>query len=386
MSNDWQETLKFAQDVRHELHRQPELSWSEHSTADRIRSLLTDMGIRWRRCADTGTVAIINEQGTTPAVALRADIDALPIHEATDVGWSSEISGCMHACGHDGHTATLIAAARWLKQHEDVLDRQVVLLFQPAEEGGHGAREMIKDGALEGVSEIYGWHNWPALPYGTMSCPDGLVMCGNGTFDITLTGKGGHASQPEVCDDVVLAGSAIVVALQQAISRRLPPQANAVLSVTQFNAGNAPTVMADKAALSGSIRVPDEETRALLNKAITDIAKHTAEAHNTDCMVTHHGRYQATINHADQATTARQAWSELYGDQALNHGKPMPVMASEDFSYYLQALPGAFALIGSDDGNRRPHPCHSPHYDFNDRLIGDVCRWFCRLSGMRTPP
>ena len=167
----------------------------------------------------------------------------------------------MHACGHDGHTAVLLATARWLKLHENALSRQVILLFQPAEEGGHGAREMIREGALEGVSEIYGWHNWPALPYGTMACPDELVMCGNGTFDIRLSGKGGHASQPEVCNDVVLAGSAIVVALQQVVSRRLPPQANAVVSVTQFNAGNAPTVMADSATIAGSIRVPDEQPR-----------------------------------------------------------------------------------------------------------------------------
>ncbi|KZZ11730.1 peptidase M20, partial [Oleibacter sp. HI0075] len=296
MSDDWQETLNFAKNIRRELHQRPELSWEEHATAEKIRTVLTDLGIRWKKCATTGTVAVLNEQGSTPAIALRADIDALPINEDTDADWSSTSSGCMHACGHDGHTAVLLATARWLKLHESELSRQVILLFQPAEEGGHGAREMIREGALEGVSEIYGWHNWPAFPYGTMACPDGLVMCGNGTFDIELSGKGGHASQPEACTDVVLAGSAIVVALQQVVSRRLPPQANAVVSITQFNAGSAPTVLANSATIAGSIRVPDEATRELINQSITMTAENTAAAYGVECQVTHHGRYQATIN------------------------------------------------------------------------------------------
>ncbi|MEK9712761.1 MAG: N(2)-acetyl-L-2,4-diaminobutanoate deacetylase DoeB2 [Thalassolituus sp.] len=386
MSNDWQDTLDFARNLRHELHRHPELSWQEQATAKRIRDILDNLNIRWRRCADTGTVALINESGTTPAIALRADIDALPIIENSGATWASDHPGCMHACGHDGHTAALIATAKWLKLHESDLQRQVVLIFQPAEEGGHGAREMIAAGALEGVGEIYGWHNWPALPYGTMACPDGLVMCGNGTFSIDIKGRGGHASQPEVCDDVVLAGAAIVQALQQIVSRRLAPQNNAVISITQFNAGSAPTVMADSAKIQGSIRIPDEPTREQINALITDTAKHTAAAYNTECTVIHTPRYQATINHPLQATNAREVWQDIYGRSAMEHGQKMPVMASEDFSYYLREIPGAFALIGSDEGKHTPHPCHSPHYDFNDRLIEDVCRWFCRLTGMRTPP
>ncbi|MEQ3693678.1 MAG: N(2)-acetyl-L-2,4-diaminobutanoate deacetylase DoeB2 [Alcanivorax sp.] len=386
MSNDWQDTLEFARDFRHQLHAQPELSWQENNTTEAIRTELNRLDIRWRTCTKTGTVALINESGTTPAIALRADIDALPIHETSGVAWASETEGCMHACGHDGHTAALIATARWLKLHEHELERQVILIFQPAEEGGHGAREMIKAGALEGVGEIYGWHNWPALPYGTMACPDDLVMCGNGTFTIEVHGRGGHASQPEACNDVVLASSAIIMALQQIVSRRLAPQTNAVISVTQIEAGTAPTVMSDKALISGSIRIPNENTRSLLNALITETAHHTAVAYGVECSITHKTRYQATINHPEQATNARATWAELYGDSAMQHGQPMPVMASEDFSYYLREIPGAFALIGSRDGIHDPHPCHSPRYDFNDRLIGEVCRWFCRLTGMRTPP
>jgi amidohydrolase len=285
MSNDWQDTLEFARDFRHQLHAQPELSWQENNTTEAIRTELNRLDIRWRTCTKTGTVALINESGTTPAIALRADIDALPIHETSGVAWASETEGCMHACGHDGHTAALIATARWLKLHEHELERQVILIFQPAEEGGHGAREMIKAGALEGVGEIYGWHNWPALPYGTMACPDDLVMCGNGTFTIEVHGRGGHASQPEACNDVVLASSAIIMALQQIVSRRLAPQTNAVISVTQIEAGTAPTVMSDKALISGSIRIPNENTRSLLNALITETAHHTAVAYGV-CVFT----------------------------------------------------------------------------------------------------
>lgn len=387
MSNDWQDNIAFAQAFRRTLHQHPELSWQEHNTATSIRSELDKLDIPWRACAGTGTLAWINPQGTSPAIALRGDIDALPITEETNLEWQSTTPGCMHACGHDGHTATLLATARWLKKHEHELERIIVLLFQPAEEGGHGAREMIADGALDDVSEIYGWHNWPALPYGTFACPDDLVMCGNGTFTIQLEGKGGHASQPEACADPVLAASAVTLALQQICSRRLSPQTAAVISVTRIHTGDQLTVIPQYADLAGSIRVPDEATRHTINQLITEVATQTAASYGVKCEVLHHGRYGATINHPMQAQTARECWQALYGEESLAHGQSMPIMASEDFSYYLQHKPGAFALIGSNDGRgHHDAPCHSPNYDFNDRLINDVCRWFCRLTGMKTPP
>jgi len=388
MSNDWKDTIATAQVFRRELHANPELSWLELGTAAAIRARLDDLHIPWQACAGTGTIATINPDGTTPAIALRGDIDALPIHEQTGKDWQSTREGCMHACGHDGHTATLMAAARWLKHNEDELKQKIILLFQPAEEGGHGAREMIAAGALQGVGEIYGWHNWPALPYGTMACPDDLVMCGNGTFKITLTGRGGHASQPEACADPLLAASAINIALQQIVSRRLAPQKSAVISVTSIHGGDALTVIPQTSEVAGSIRVPDEETRTTIKELITDISVQTAGAYGVKCEVEHSRRYSATINHPAQAAHARAIWQELYGAEALLHGQSLPIMASEDFSYYLQEIPGAFALIGSNDGPGKGHDisCHSPEYDFNDRLIEDVCRWFCRLSGMKTPP
>jgi hippurate hydrolase len=386
MSDVWQDTITTAETIRREFHAHPEMGWQEHRTAQRVREILSSLNIVWRSCAGTGTVGILNPNGTAaPHIALRGDMDALPIHEATLKAWSSMNEGCMHACGHDGHTATLLAAAKWLKYHEAQLTGPVSLIFQPAEEGGHGAREMINDGALDGVDEIYGWHNWPAIPFGQMLCPDGLVMCGNGTFKITLHGQGGHASQPELCRDPVLAASAITLNLQQIISRRLAPQQAAVISVTSIEAPSAPTVIPQNAVLGGSIRVPDRKTRDEIYRLITEISQQTAASYGVVAEVENFPRYDATINHPVQATQMRSLWQELNGADSLDFVTATPIMASEDFSYYLQHIPGAFALIGSDDGPDHQVPCHSPYYDFNDRLIPAVTRLFSRLVGVGVP-
>lgn len=385
MSDLWQDTIDFAQHLRHDLHQNPELGWQEQQTANRIRACLDDLDIGWRACAGTGTVAVLNAAGQGTHIALRGDIDALPIHEQTGKQWHSRQAGCMHACGHDGHTATLMAAARWLKLHENQLAGPVTLLFQPAEEGGHGAREMIADGALADVDAVYGWHNWPALGFGQMLCPDGIVMCGNGTFQIAVHGQGGHASQPELCRDPVLAASAIVQSMQQVVSRRLPPQQAAVVSITSFEAPSAPTVIPAKATLGGSIRVVDRQMRDTVNALIREVAEHTARSFGCSAETRILPRYDATINHAAQADKMRRCWQELYGDNTLDLNTARPIMASEDFSYYLQVVPGAFALIGSDDGPEHQAPCHSPHYDFNDRLIAQVTRLFARLAGAPLP-
>lgn len=385
MSEYWQDTIASAQTLRRHLHAHPELGWQEQQTAELIRQRLDELGISWRACANTGTVAILNPSGKGTHIALRGDIDALPIHEDTPHEWASTIDGCMHACGHDGHTATLMAAASWLKHCEAELNGPVSLIFQPAEEGGHGAREMIADGALDGVDVIFGWHNWPALPFGKLICPDDIVMCGNGTFSITIQGKGGHASQPELCRDPVLAASATVIALQQIVSRRLAPQQSAVVSVTSIEAPSGATVIPQTATIGGSIRVPDRATRDQVNQLIIEICESTAQSYGVSSRVEIHPRYDATINHSEPAQSVRQLWQQDWGESALEHNLHVPIMASEDFSYYLQTIPGAFALIGADDGPQHQPPCHSPHYDFNDRLIPRVLRLFARLVGVSTP-
>src|SRR5690606_13557971 len=204
----------------------------------------------------------------------------------------------------------LYATARWLKHHQHLLKAPVTLIFQPAEEGDHSAAKMIADGALQGDDENYGWHNWPAIPFGHIVCPDGLVMCGNSTFRLTVNGRGGHASQPELCRDPVLAASAITLALQQIISRRLAPQQAAVVSVTSFEAPSGDTIIPQQAVLGGSIRMPDSQTKNQILELIRDISQQTARAYGVECDVDITPRYNATINHPQQAQRVRQLWAE----------------------------------------------------------------------------
>lgn len=386
MLSIWTDIATQATDFRRRLHQVPELTWQEHATAGAIRTELDHLGISWRACAGTGTVGRLAPGANGRHIALRADIDALPIDEVSGKDWSSGTPGIMHACGHDGHTATLLAVARWLKTCEDALPGPVTLLFQPAEEGGHGAREMIRDGALEGVDWVFGWHNWPAIPFGQAVCPDGPVMGANGIFEIQLKGSGGHASQPEACRDPVLAGSALVQDLQQVVSRRLAPQAAAVVSVTTFEAGGAITAIPDSARLAGSVRVGRNEDRDAVAEHLEQIAVSVAATHRVEARVTFTPRYYATVNHPEAAAHCRGALGRVLGADWRDVSLPVPIMASEDFSYYLREVPGAFALIGADDGQGHHEPCHSPRYDFNDRLIDPVGRLFADLVGAAVEP
>jgi amidohydrolase len=381
----WQDLTHAAVALRRRLHREPELAWSETRTAATVRDELDRAGIAWRTCADTGTVATLAPEAPGRHVALRADLDAMPITEATAVDWASIHDDRMHACGHDGHTATLLAAASWLQRHEAALPGPVTLLFQPAEEGGHGAKRMIDEGALTGVDTIFGWHNWPAIPFGRAVCPDGPVMSANATFRIEVVGQGGHASQPEAVRDPVLAAAAITMALQQIVARRLPPQQAAVVSVSSIEAPSGPTVTPDRATIGGSIRVADTRARDHVGSMITQIARDTARAHGVDAEVEFSPRYGATVNHPAAAAELRTVLATELGDGWSSPATAVPVMASEDFSYYLAEVPGAFTLVGAGDGGDHDAPCHSPLYDFNDDLIGPVGRVLVRLGGAPLP-
>lgn len=385
MPDEWNGLIEAAVALRRDLHRQPELTWSEKQTAATIRAQLSAADIPWRACAEHGTIAMLAADARGRHVALRADIDALPISEASNVAWSSQVDGQMHACGHDGHTATAVASVLWLKHYEKDLPGPVSVLFQPAEEGGHGARKMIEDGALEGIDVIFGWHNWPAIPFGRAVCPDGPVMSANGTFRITVTGRGGHASQPELCRDPVLAAAAITMALQQVVSRRIAPQKATVLSVTSIEAPSMDTIIPHEARLGGSIRLSDDSLRGEIGKLITQVAEDTARAHGVEAQVEMFTRYGATVNHAAEAEAYRAALADEFGPEWCASDTPIPIMASEDFSYYLKEIPGAFALVGADDGKGHDFPCHSPHYDFNDALIPRMARIYARLVGAPLP-
>lgn len=388
----WQTIVQTATEIRHALHQNPELTWQEEKTAETIRDWLTQLDISWQAYAKYGTVARFKNQSQGKHLAFRADIDALPIQEDNHLSYCSTKAGKMHACGHDGHTAALLGFAMWLKENENRLNQPISLIFQPAEEGGHGAKKMLDEGALAGIDEIYGWHNWPALPLGTALCPDGPVMSGNGTFHVKLVGKGGHASQPEATHDPVLAAAAITLNLQQIVSRRLPPQAAVVVSVTTLVADSDVTITPETVRLEGGIRLSDPQYRPELNQLITQIAEDTAKAYGVKAEVEMRPRYEATINHVDAAASYRQAIHNVLGATAAKSDLLLPLMASEDFSYYLQQIPGAFALIGMAEHNSEQnsaaqfhYPCHSPNYEFNDKLLSTVIQIFSQIAGLPTP-
>lgn len=379
---DWQENVAQTIGFRRKLHGIPELRWQEEQTVSFIKEQLTCAGIAWRSCAQTGVVAYLAQGLRGRKLGFRADMDGLALNERSDAAWTSKHHGIMHGCGHDGHMAALLGAALWMKQHEEDLTGPVTLLFQPAEEGGHGAREMILDGALETIDVIYGWHNWPAIPFGKAVCPSGPVMAANGSFHITLAGRGGHASQPELCRDPVLAAAALTVDLQQIVSRRLAPQDAAVVSVTSINAPSGETTIPDTAVLGGTVRGGTTELVQKIGLWIENITASTAAAYDVGYEVSISPRYPATVNNAEAAKNMSSVLMDILGNEWCCSDIAVPLMASEDFSYYLEKIPGAFALVGAGDNGAFSVPCHNVRYDFNDGLLEPMMKVFLRLAGL----
>lgn len=365
---------------RRQLHRRPELLFALEETAAAVRRELTRLGIAWRPCAGTGTVADLGP-ATGRRIALRADLDALPLAECTGLPWASEKPGLMHACGHDGHTASLVAAAAWLKSRETELPGPVRLLFQPAEEGGHGAREMIADGCLDGVDLVFGYHNWPHIPYGRAACPLGPVMAANGEWSATITGRGGHAAAPHQCIDPILAGAHFVTLVQQLVSRQVAPQDAAVVTVTCFHGGTADNIIPESVALVGTVRAGTTAQRDALVTKVEQTLLAACAPSGATATFTYSPCYPATVNHAAAASLARIALrAELGADWEWSDG--VPLMAAEDFGYYLAAKPGAYVLLGAGRVGQPVHGCHSAYFDFNDDLIPVVARLWARIVGL----
>lgn len=377
----WHELIKTAVAIRRELHKIPEPCWQEVATSAVIGKRLDQLGVSWRRCAKTGIVAYVAQGQSGEHLALRADMDGLVLEEAGNAPWKSTVHGYMHGCGHDGHMATMLATVEWLKKHEAALPGPVSFLFQPAEEGGHGARAMIADGALEGVDKIFGWHNWPTIPFGRAVCPAGPVMAANASFKIVIKGSGGHASQPELCRDPVLAAAAVTIGLQQIVSRRLPPQQSAVVSVTSIDARSAETIIPDQAVLAGSVRMETTGDLQLIGELIESTSQSIATGYNVEAKVEFAPRYPAVVNDPTQAGIVQGILGEVFGDCWLHTETRVPLMASEDFSYYLEKVPGAFAIAGAGDGGLFTVPCHNSRYIFNDNLIEPMVRVMVRLAG-----
>lgn len=355
---------------RHELHAHPELAYEERRTAAFVAERLRSFGLDpVEGLAETGVVAVLEgRRGEGPMIALRADMDALPIPEANTFAHASREPGKMHACGHDGHTAMLLAAAELLAG-DPAFAGTVVFVFQPAEEGGGGAKRMVEEGFFERypVREIYGMHNWPGLPVGQFAVHSGPVMAGTERFRIVLRGRGTHAAMPHLGDDVIAAGAALVQSLQTVVSRRVDPLQAAVLSVTQFHAGHAFNVIPAEAELAGTVRAFSPELFSRIREALERIGQGVASAYGLSLDVEWDEGYPPTINTASAAARCAEAAVALVGAQNVCR-EALPSMGAEDFAFFLQHRPGAYVWIGNGPGEGG---CllHSPHYDFNDELL-----------------
>ncbi len=362
--------------IRRDIHAHPELCFKEQRTSDLVAKQLTDWGIPIHRgLGTTGVVAILKNGNSSRAVGLRADIDALPITEKNGFAHKSLFTGKMHACGHDGHTAMLLAAAKHLSKHRN-FDGTVYLIFQPAEEGGGGAREMIKEGLFEQfpMEAIFGAHNWPGMKAGQFALKSGPAFASSNEFKLVIRGKGSHAAMPHNGIDPVPVACQIVNAFQTIISRNKRPIDAGVISVTMIHTGEATNVVPDSCEMQGTVRTFTLEVLDLIEKRMKEVAEHTCAAFGAECDFEFKRNYPPTINHPDETAFARRVMTDMVGADNVHEFEP--TMGAEDFSYFLLEKPGCYFLIGNGDGEHRAGghgmgPCmlHNPSYDFNDELI-----------------
>jgi amidohydrolase len=365
--------------VRRDIHAHPELCYEEVRTADVVAGKLTEWGIEVHRgMGTTGVVGIVHGRDGGQcgrAIGLRADMDALPMQEHNTFEHASQHAGKMHACGHDGHTAMLLAAAQHFAKHRD-FDGTVYLIFQPAEEGGGGAREMIKDGLFEKfpMEAVFGVHNWPGMPVGSFAASSGPVMASSNEFHIVIQGKGGHAALPHNSIDPVPVACQMVQAFQTIITRNKKPIDAAVISVTMIHTGEATNVVPNRCEIQGTVRTFTTEVLDMIERRMGEIAQHTSAAFGATCEFKFKRNYPPTTNHPAETAFLRGVLAEIVGAEQVREQEP--TMGAEDFAYMLQERPGCYAFIGNGDGDHREMghgggPCmlHNPSYDFNDDLI-----------------
>ncbi|MDP2677511.1 MAG: M20 aminoacylase family protein [Rhodoferax sp.] len=373
--------------LRRDLHAHPELCFQEQRTSDLVAAKLAEWCIPMHRgLGTTGVVGIFKNGSSNRAIGLRADMDALPMQEANTFAHASTQPGKMHACGHDGHTAMLLAAAQYLATHRN-FDGTVYLIFQPAEEGGGGAREMIKDGLFDKfpMDAVFGIHNWPGLQFGQFAASPGAVMASSNEFKITLHGKGGHAAMPHNALDPVPVACQLVQSFQTIISRNLKPIDAGVISVTMIHAGEATNVIPNRCELQGTVRTFSLAVLDQIEQRMQVMTEHLCAASGLRADFEFKRNYPPTINSAAEADFVRQVMADIVGaDQVLAQE---PTMGAEDFSFMLQAKPGCYAFIANGDGDHRAlghggGPCmlHNPSYDFNDDLLPLGATYWVRLA------
>jgi hippurate hydrolase len=376
------------QGLRRTIHAHPELRYEETRTSELVASKLEEWGIEVHRgLGKTGVVGVLKRGNGTRSIGLRADMDALPIQELNTFDHRSHNDGKMHACGHDGHTAMLLGAAQYLAQHGQ-FDGTVVFIFQPAEEGGAGAKAMIKDGLFERfpVDAVFGIHNWPGMPAGFFGVTEGPIMASSNEFRIDISGVGSHAALPHNGRDPVFTAVQIANGLQSIITRNKKPLDTAVLSITQIHAGDAVNVVPNTAWLAGTVRTFTTETLDLIEARLRKIAQNTAEAYDCSVEVSFLRNYPPTVNSSAEAQFAAEVMREVVGaDRVDDHVEP--TMGAEDFSFMLLEKPGCYAFLGNGDGGHRDAghgagPCmlHNASYDFNDQLLPVGSSYWVQLT------
>jgi amidohydrolase len=374
---EWQDELAG---WRRSLHERPELGFEEVETsrfvAERLRSFGVDevhTGI-----AKTGVVGVVRGRGAGGTIGLRADMDALPMSEETGRPWASRARGKMHACGHDGHTTMLLGAARYLAETRN-FDGTVYLIFQPAEEGGGGARVMLNDGLFERfpADQVYGLHNWPWLPTGSFAMRAGPAMAAADHFEIEIIGQGCHAAMPHSGRDPIVTAATLVQVFQSIASREIDPVDNAVISVTKIAGGSTHNVVPERVTMMGTVRTFKPTTQDFIERRLGEAARGVAAAHGLEARLHYHRGYPATVNSAREATLAADAAAEIVGEARVTRD-PEPAMGAEDFAYMLEKRPGSYIWMGVG-GNGNDAPLHSPHYDFNDEALGVGVSYWVRL-------
>ena len=373
---------------RRDLHANPELLFDVHRTAGSVAEKLKAFG-----CDEvvpgigrTGVVGVIRGRkdaagGRARVIGLRADMDALPIEEATGLSYKSTVPGKMHACGHDGHTAMLLGAAKYLAETRN-FGGTAVVIFQPAEEGGGGGKEMVNDGMMDrfGIEEVYGMHNYPGMPVGQFGMRTGPVMAAADYVSIEIEGRGAHAARPHLGIDPILVGAQMVNQLQSIVSRNVDPLESGVVSICVFQAGTTNNVIPQTAKLAGTIRSLTDKVRDLLETRVKEICDGVAKLHGATARVSYHRGYPVTVNHAAQTAFAAEVASEITGRDRVDDELP-PMMGAEDFSYMLNARPGAFIFVGNGDSAGLHHPA----YDFNDDVIPLGSSYWVRLVEKAMP-
>ncbi|AIT05155.1 amidohydrolase [Sphingomonas taxi] len=363
--------------LRHDFHRHPELAWDEHRTGGRVADLLRGWGYAVTTgVGGTGLVGTLRRGDGTRSLGIRADMDALPIEEASGLEFASEAPGRMHACGHDGHTTILLTAARYLAE-QGTFSGTLHLIFQPAEEIGQGAKRMIADGLFERFpcDAVYGLHNWPGLPAGKLGFVDGPAMASVDWIGIRVVGKGGHGAAPHETVDPVVAAAHLITALQTIVSRNVAPLDTAVVTVGSIHGGDAANVIPDHVDLKLTVRTFRPEVRDALQARIPELARQVLAGFGATAEIEQRAGFPSVINHPAETAFARDVATGLFGAEGLI-ADLAPRTASEDFAFMLQARPGSFLFVGTGDGA----PLHSPRYRFNDAVIAPAAAFWARLA------